>query len=98
MRKHEGQAYHFCSKDCADRFARDPGEFIAVGSSTAVDPVCGMIVEKAGAKYVAEHEGENYFCGPECQSKFGRDPVTYIASGSGRGGHRPSGAKGTDPS
>ena len=99
VREHDGHAYYFCSKGCADRFARDPGEFITVESSTAVDLVCGMTVEKAGAKHVAEHEGEKYyFCGPECQSEFGRDPATYIASGSGKGGHRPFGAKGTDPS
>ncbi|MHB8689445.1 MAG: permease [Candidatus Dormibacteraceae bacterium] len=88
VQEHEGFAYYFCSKGCAERFARDPSEFVTVESGTAVDPVCGMTVEKTGAKHVAEHEGEKYyFCAPGCQSKFGRDPETYAVSGRDKRGH-----------
>ena len=86
--EHEGHTHYFCSQGCADRFARDPGEFVTVESGTAVDPVCGMTVEKAGAKHVVEHRGERYyFCAPGCRSKFERDPEAYVASGRGKPGH-----------
>ena len=89
VHEHEGEKYYFCSKGCAERFARDPGEFVTAGASTAVDPVCGMTVEKAGAKHVVEHEGKQYyFCAAGCQSKFGRDPQTYVVTGSDKGGHQ----------
>ena len=44
----------------------------------AVDPVCGMTVQPAGAKS-AVHDGQvYYFCSQECREKFEAGPVAYI--------------------
>jgi xanthine dehydrogenase accessory factor len=38
---------------------------------TAVDPICGMTVEVAGARFTAERDGETfYFCCPACKKMF----------------------------
>jgi len=44
----------------------------------AIDPICGMNVDKCdGLK--TEYKGEfNYFCSPHCQTTFGKDPEKYI--------------------
>ena len=43
------------------------------------DPVCGMSVDPATAKHVAQHEGRSYFfCGAGCRSKFLADPAKYL--------------------
>ena len=48
------------------------------GDAAALDPVCGMTVDRAGAvakDLVAEHEGMTYyFCGRGCKLEFGDDP------------------------
>jgi xanthine dehydrogenase accessory factor len=46
---------------------------------TAIDPVCGMIVEIAGARHHSTHEGrEFYFCCPACKRLFERNPQEYL--------------------
>lgn len=46
---------------------------------TARDPVCGMTVDPATAKYHAVHEGHDYyFCGAKCQAKFVAEPASYL--------------------
>ena len=46
----------------------------------AVDPVCGMTVDPATAKFSAEHEGTRYyFCCGGCLAKFQADPAKYLA-------------------
>jgi len=45
----------------------------------AVDPVCGMSVDPATAKHLAEHEGETFhFCSVGCRTKFLADPDKYL--------------------
>jgi Cu+-exporting ATPase len=45
----------------------------------AVDPVCGMTVDTATARYAHEHEGAiYYFCNPRCREKFIADPARYL--------------------
>jgi YHS domain-containing protein len=50
--------------------------------STAIDPVCGMHVERAGAITKGlhrQHEGADYyFCGKGCYLEFGDDPARYL--------------------
>jgi YHS domain-containing protein len=37
----------------------------------AVDPVCGMTVDVAGARWTTEHGGQTwYFCSPQCREAF----------------------------
>ena len=51
-------------------------------STTALDPVCGMTVDIAGARdrnLFLEHEGTTYyFCGKGCKLEFGDDPAKYL--------------------
>ncbi len=43
------------------------------------DPVCGMDVNSATAKYLHEHSGKNYyFCCAGCADKFKADPTKYL--------------------
>ncbi|HVU65609.1 MAG TPA: XdhC family protein [Ktedonobacteraceae bacterium] len=48
--------------------------------STAVDPVCGMIVEIAGARHTGVHAAKTYyFCCPACKRQFEREPARFLA-------------------
>ena len=47
----------------------------------AVDPVCGMYVETAGALHRFEHATQKYFfCGAGCRSTFTSNPAQYLAT------------------
>src|SRR5271169_871319 len=52
------------------------------------DPVCGMTVDPAKAKYRAEHSGHTYFfCSAKCREKFAAEPARYVPSpGAGASG------------
>jgi xanthine dehydrogenase accessory factor len=44
------------------------------------DPVCGMLVEIASARYVSEYNGHTYyFCAKGCQHSFEADPERYLS-------------------
>jgi xanthine dehydrogenase accessory factor len=46
-----------------------------------LDPVCGMTVDRASARHLAEHEGVVYaFCSIGCRTRFMKDPSTYLAA------------------
>jgi YHS domain-containing protein len=51
-------------------------------TETAVDPVCGMVVDveqATSAGLTAEHEGITYyFCGRGCKLDFVDDPSAYL--------------------
>ena len=45
----------------------------------ARDPVCGMAVERAGARHTARHEGRTfYFCCARCRERFAAAPEEYL--------------------
>jgi Cu+-exporting ATPase len=45
----------------------------------AIDPVCGMEVEKEGAKHTYEYKGKTYyFCMAGCKDKFAENPEEYL--------------------
>jgi len=47
---------------------------------TATDPVCGMIVDPATARGVAQYQGDTYcFCSPACMHRFTAEPSKYLA-------------------
>ncbi len=52
------------------------------GDDAAIDPVCGMTVDKVGAvarDLTAEYEGMTYyFCGRGCKLEFGDDPSRFL--------------------
>jgi xanthine dehydrogenase accessory factor len=58
----------------------------------ALDPVCGMSVDVAGARFTVAHEGATvYFCANGCRRAFQADPAAFPLAGSGQ--PRPSGAR-----
>ena len=47
-------------------------------AAVARDPVCGMTVTVATARYTLDHEGQTvYFCSAHCQDSFHREPGRY---------------------
>lgn len=82
---HAGLALSIMSEVVSLRAERRPGlvrrsvEAPEV-SGTAIDPICGMTVEVAGARYVTGHEGQNYyFCCAGCLREFESSPGKYTA-------------------
>jgi len=46
-----------------------------------LDPVCGMTVDPAQARHLAEHAGTIYaFCNLTCRTRFVREPATFVPS------------------
>lgn len=46
----------------------------------SVDPVCGMTVDVAAARFVSEVGGRTtYFCAAGCQRAYERDPAAFAA-------------------
>jgi Cu+-exporting ATPase len=66
----------------ADETSAEP--VVEVGSAApvpAVDPVCGMSVEKATAKYRSSRDGVEYhFCSEGCKQTFDANPERYAAA------------------
>ena len=49
-----------------------------LSDTAAVDPVCGMTVAVAGARYTSVHAGKTFsFCGVGCKERFDREPERY---------------------
>ena len=72
----------------ADLVARRVGGQLAVEAAPgsqdrpveAVDPVCGMTVLVAEARYQTAYEDTDYyFCAPGCQQRFEADPAVFVA-------------------
>jgi|FEC22Drversion2_1045045.scaffolds.fasta_scaffold00587_14 P-type Cu+ transporter len=91
---HGGQTYWFCSQDCLDAFKADPDRFAkpklvaAVAKPAALDdkakdPICGMVIAKAGAVAagLTSERGDRtwYFCSPACKHTFD-DPERELRS------------------
>ncbi|MBI4541571.1 MAG: XdhC family protein, partial [Gemmatimonadetes bacterium] len=48
-------------------------------AAEAIDPVCGMTVKVATARWRHEHAGRTYyFCGGGCRERFAMDPDRYV--------------------
>lgn len=53
-----------------------------LAEAAAIDPICGMTVEIASARHVAEHGGRTwYFCCGGCRERFLTEPEKYAAMG-----------------
>jgi len=53
----------------------------APASAEAVDPVCGMTVRVADARYRAQHAGRDfYFCAAGCRERFLASPERYLTA------------------
>jgi YHS domain-containing protein/uncharacterized membrane protein YraQ (UPF0718 family) len=56
---------------------------------TAIDPVCGMTVEKTTAEYRSFHDGAAYyFCSAGCKQAFDKEPAKYLAGGGTHEAHK----------
>ncbi len=54
----------------------------APAAGLAKDPVCGMDVDPATAKYKSHHGGHDvFFCSPSCKTKFDAHPEHYTDGG-----------------
>lgn len=43
------------------------------------DPVCGMEVDPATAKFKSDYQGKTYFfCSEGCKQKFDQNPESYV--------------------
>jgi YHS domain-containing protein len=52
------------------------------GANYAIDPVCGMQVEKANAPATATYEGRQFwFCADRCRERFEAAPARFAAKG-----------------
>jgi P-type Cu+ transporter len=52
----------------------------SVTAGRAIDPVCGMSVDRATARHTANHAGRtHYFCSAGCRTKFLAYPQKYLA-------------------
>jgi YHS domain-containing protein len=53
---------------------RDSGELPEAPEGAAIDPVCGMAVEWAGARFTLTHDGVDHaFCAPSCRKVYAED-------------------------
>jgi YHS domain-containing protein len=47
----------------------------------ALDPICGMTVQVAAARYRSIHEGKTYyFCSAGCLQKFEENPAAHATA------------------
>ncbi|HEY2599513.1 MAG TPA: permease [Candidatus Dormibacteraeota bacterium] len=54
--------------------------------TSAIDPVCGMAVDRSTAKEKMSHQDTTYyFCSPGCRQSFAADPARYL--GGAKAGH-----------
>ena len=50
------------------------------GTDMAIDPVCGMEIEKSEAAGKSEYKGKTYyFCCEHCKTVFDKEPEKYIS-------------------
>lgn len=84
--EYNGQTYYFCCDGCKTAFEQDPAQYITKPppEGEAVDPVCGMSVDIATAKYMSEYQDRfYYFCAAGCKTAFDKTPETYLGVSAG---------------
>jgi xanthine dehydrogenase accessory factor len=66
--------------ESAEAASREPS---AGAPATATDPVCGMEVEVATARWTSEYQGRTIvFCAAGCKRRFDREPSAFLEAGS----------------
>jgi xanthine dehydrogenase accessory factor len=81
--QYNGQTFYFCCSGCREAFEQEPERYLAqpAPAGEAIDPVCGMTVDIASAKYMSEYGGQlYYFCAPGCKLSFDKAPEKYLAA------------------
>jgi xanthine dehydrogenase accessory factor len=80
--EYNGQMFYFCCAGCQESFKQNPEQYLSqpVPSGEAIDPVCGMTVDIASARYMSEYQGQlYYFCAPGCKLSFDKAPQKYVS-------------------
>ena len=83
--------YQFCSDRCRERFEANPERYTSGDAHpeemsspepvTAIDPVCGMTVDRTTAAAHRTVEGVEYsFCNPGCAATFDADLQRYVTA------------------
>ena len=63
------------------QLAKDWNMHASGSSQSPVDPVCGMSVDPATARFSAVHQGASFhFCSQGCQQKFVANPDKYLSA------------------
>jgi len=81
--EYQKKAYYFCSDHCKKEFDKDPAKYLkekakADNAARRIDPVCGMDVDPATARFRSEYRGaEYYFCSESCKRAFDANPQKY---------------------
>lgn len=78
---YNGQTYYFCCPGCRQSFKKEPEKYLTKPAPVgeALDPVCGMTVEIASAKYMSEYEDRiYYFCAAGCKLAFDKAPAGFV--------------------
>jgi Cu+-exporting ATPase len=81
--EYQGKTYYFCSESCKQKFDKEPAKYTTPRDSgqaaqSAKDPVCGMRVKPADAKFKSEFQGKTYyFCSERCKQSFDKEPAKY---------------------
>jgi xanthine dehydrogenase accessory factor len=84
--EYQGQMFYFCCAGCQESFEQNPEKYLVqpAPSGEAIDPICGMTVDIASAKYMSEHQGQlYYFCAPGCKLTFDKAPEKYAGVAAG---------------
>ena len=67
------------SHDHSHKDAPMPAPDEGPGPDIAIDPVCGMKVNKAASKHRFDHDGKTFhFCSARCREKFSAGPAAYL--------------------
>jgi xanthine dehydrogenase accessory factor len=70
---------HESSHPDAEQYLESAGKTMRDNPETAIDPVCGMIVEIGTARHRSNLAGQDYyFCCPACKRLFERNPQEYL--------------------
>jgi xanthine dehydrogenase accessory factor len=57
------------------------GAIVSVDDLVLLDPVCGMTVDRAHARHLAEHDGVVYaFCSIGCRTRFVKEPAAFLGA------------------
>ena len=62
-----------------DKQHQHADDHAGAGAESAIDPICGMTVEKASARYTSQYQGGTYyFCSDGCRVTFNKDPARAL--------------------
>ncbi|MGZ3862627.1 MAG: YHS domain-containing protein [Bacteroidia bacterium] len=78
--KYAGKVYSFDSYDCRNAFKMNPQNFLVkhcVADMTAIDPVCGMKVNKAECYDHKFNNTKYHFCSFDCRETFKMAPAKF---------------------